>query len=176
MLFDGDLPWRRSHPETPLEVKPMATPSPQGNYVTLDGMQVWWTPDNPDEIHLTISDPDLNHPNTEPGMRIVFSANVRSANYHPANFNRCRQLLMKYGKPAPAEPAVEGNRRLDRRPGTGFHIEMALRQTEKRTSYNIYLVNGSNRFLCNNRPYEQGEAYAQGLRRALTPEVEIIES
>ena len=89
----------------------MATSNQQGDYVTLGGVNVWWTPEHPDEMHVTSDDPDLNHPNTEPGMRVVFSANPRSANYHPANFNRCRQMLIQHGKSAPPGPAVEGDRR-----------------------------------------------------------------
>lgn len=154
----------------------MATPSPQGDYVTLHDVTVWWNPSTPDEIHETSNDPDLHHPNTGPGMRTVYSSNLRSANYHPANFNRCRDVLLKYGKSAPPEAAVEGERRLDRRPGIGFHIEMVRRVTDKRTSYNIYLVNGSKRFLCNNRPVEYAKAYAEGLKAILTPGIPIIEA
>jgi hypothetical protein len=152
----------------------MATPSQQGDYVDLGGAHVWWTSDSPDEIQVTSDDPDLHHPSTGPGMRIVFSANPRSANYHPANFNRCRQVLLQYGKSAPPEPAVEGDRRLDRRPVAGFHIEMVKRETEKRSSYNVYLVNGSKRFLCNNRPVDQAHAYAEGLQAILTPGIQTI--
>ena len=93
----------------------MAEPSEQGDYVTLTGVKIWWTPGQPDEIHLTADDPDLSHPNTGPGMRVVFSTNKKSANYHPANFNRCRTILVKYGKSAPEQDAVEGERRLDKR-------------------------------------------------------------
>lgn len=93
----------------------MAIPSDQGDYVKLTSVQIWWVPAQPDEIHLTSDDPDLHHPKTGPGMRVVFSSNVKSANYHPANFNRCAAVLRKYGKSAPAEDAVEGPRRLDKR-------------------------------------------------------------
>jgi hypothetical protein len=50
-------------------------------------------------------------------MRVVFSANTNSANYHPANFNRCAAILRKYGNSAPEHDAMEGNRRLDKRAG-----------------------------------------------------------
>lgn len=93
----------------------MAQPSEQGDYVVLTGVNIWWVPGQPDEIHLTSDDPDLSHPKTGPGMRVVFSANKRSANYHPSNFNRCRAVLLKYGKSAPAADAEEGPRRLDKR-------------------------------------------------------------
>jgi hypothetical protein len=51
---------------------------------------------------------------------------------------------------------------------------MVKRVTEKRTSYNVYLVNGSERFLCNNRPVEQAKQYAEGLQRTLTPGIQVI--
>lgn len=93
----------------------MAQPSQDGNYVHLTDVNLWWVPGQPDEIHLTIDDPDLHHPKTGPGMRTVFSTNPKSANYHPANFNRCATVLRKYGKPAPLHDAPEGPRRLDKR-------------------------------------------------------------
>lgn len=93
----------------------MATPSEKGDYVHLTNVKVWWVPGQPDEIHLTPDDPDLHHPQTGPGMRVVFSTNPRSANYHPANFNRCAAILRQYEKPAPPEDAEEGPRRLDKR-------------------------------------------------------------
>ena len=97
----------------------MAIAHEKGDYVALeDGVHVWWTPNHPDEIHLTFDDPELTHPDTGPGMRVVFSRNVKSANYHPANFNRCAALLRKYGKSAPADDAIEGPRRLDKRSNT----------------------------------------------------------
>jgi len=95
----------------------MAEPSVKGDYVTLSGVNIWWTPGQPDEIHLTADDPDLTHVATGPGMRVVFSTNIKSANYHPANFNRTAAILRKYGKSAPPEDVPEGPRRLDRRPG-----------------------------------------------------------
>ena len=93
----------------------MAEPSDKGDFVTLTGVKIWWVPNQADQIHLTADDPDLTHPQTGPGMRVVFSANSKSANYHPANFNRCAAILRKYDKSAPSDDAVEGNRRLDKR-------------------------------------------------------------
>ena len=58
----------------------------------------------------------------------------------------------------------------------GLHIEMVERQTDKRRSYNIYLVNGSARFLCNNTSVDQAEAYAEGLQRTLTPGIQIVKA
>jgi hypothetical protein len=92
----------------------MAIPSPTGDFVTLLNAKIWWKQSS-NEIHLTINDDDLNHPNTDPGMRVVFSVNPKSANYHPANFNRCADVLRHHGKAAPAENVPEGNRRLDKR-------------------------------------------------------------
>jgi hypothetical protein len=94
----------------------MAEPSDKGDYVHMTGFTIWWVPGQPDDIHLTADDPDLTHPNTGPGMRVVFSRNLRSANFHPANFNRCAAILRKYGKSAPTEDADESiPRRLDKR-------------------------------------------------------------
>ena len=93
----------------------MAEPSEKGDFVNITGARVWWVPGQPDEIHFTVDDPDFTHPNTGPGMRVVFSSNPRSANYHPANFNRCAAVLRQYGKSAPDADAVEGPRRLDKR-------------------------------------------------------------
>jgi hypothetical protein len=93
----------------------MAEPSEQGDYVSLTKVKIWFTPNQPNEIHLTSDDPDLTHPNTDDGMRVVFSTNKKSANYHPANFNRCRAILKKYGKTFPEHAADEGDRRLDKR-------------------------------------------------------------
>lgn len=93
----------------------MAEPSEGGDYVKVTGATIWWKADTPDQIHLTFDDPDFTHPNTQPGMRVVFSSNPNSANYHPANFNRCRAVLSKYGKSAPPDEAEEKDRRLDKR-------------------------------------------------------------
>ena len=51
-----------------------------------------------------------------PGFWVSFDANPRSADYHPANFNRLR-LLRAAGKPAPDEAPL-GSGRLSDRPGT----------------------------------------------------------
>jgi hypothetical protein len=93
----------------------MAEPSEKGDFVTIGPANIWYAPKQPDEVHLTIDDPDLTHPSTGPGMRVVFSTNPNSANYHPANFNRCARILRKYDKSAPAADVVEGPRRLDKR-------------------------------------------------------------
>ncbi len=92
----------------------MAEPSDQGNYVVLTDAKLWWREDG-NRMHLIINDPDLQHPDTEPGMQIVFSDNPESADYNPANFNRCARVLRHHGKPAPDMDAVEGPRQLDRR-------------------------------------------------------------
>jgi len=94
----------------------MAHPSTDGDYVFVnDGTTtIWWRQDQPSEIHMTVNDPDFHHPNTGPGLHVVFSSVVDSANYHPANFNRCARVLKKHGKAHPPEVA-EGERRLDRR-------------------------------------------------------------
>lgn len=85
------------------------------NYVTLQQAKLWWK-EATNEIHLTINDEDLKHSGTAPGLRVVFSPNPKSANYHPGNFNRCADVLRKHGKGAPSENVEEGDRRLDKRP------------------------------------------------------------
>lgn len=92
----------------------MAVPSKDGDYVTVDGVTVWWQAKQPNEIHFTVNDNDFWHADTGPGLRVVFSSNPKSANYHPGNFNRCARVLKKYGKSAPDE-VPEGPRRLDKR-------------------------------------------------------------
>jgi len=93
----------------------MATPSKDGDYVSVDGVTVWWQEKDPAEIHFTLSDPDFTSEDTGPGLRVVFSSSPKSANYHPGNFNRCARVLRKYGKSAPANDVEEGQRRLDKR-------------------------------------------------------------
>jgi hypothetical protein len=76
---------------------------------------IWWSLNDPTEIYLTFSSPELTDENGEhPGLWITFSSNRRSANYHPANFNRCVRYLTGKGLPAPAI-VPESNRRLSAR-------------------------------------------------------------
>lgn len=51
------------------------------------------------------------------GARVVFNATVRSANYHPANYNRFGDALRTHGCTAPSAHVEEGPRRLDKRAG-----------------------------------------------------------
>ena len=88
---------------------------PSGDYLVLDGLNVWWNPKEPERIHLATNRPDIVDDNDEkPGLRIVFSSNSRSADYNPGNFNRIARWLRANGKPAP-EPVEPGPRRLDQR-------------------------------------------------------------
>jgi hypothetical protein len=85
-----------------------------GDYIRLTGVTCWMDPKT-GEIHLTFNDPDLHHENTGDGARVVFNHSVRSANYHPANYNRFGDALRKHGCTAPDAHVAEGARRLDKR-------------------------------------------------------------
>jgi hypothetical protein len=89
---------------------PVATAS-TGDYLA-EHPNIWWRADAPSEIHMTfVSGEMTDEAGGRPGLWITFSSNPRSANYHPANFNRCARWLAGKGKPAPAEVAV-GERKL----------------------------------------------------------------
>lgn len=83
--------------------------------------RVWWNPKEPDEIHLVTND-SVFHDDAggRPGMWVTFSSKLDSANYHPANFNRCARALKEHnepqGKPYPAE-VPEHDRRIKNRAG-----------------------------------------------------------
>lgn len=84
-----------------------------GDYVTVGGINVWWQASDPDRIHYVTNDATFTDTNGEhPGIRVVFSSNPRSADYSPANFNRCARALRTEGKSAPAEDVPERSRRL----------------------------------------------------------------
>jgi hypothetical protein len=79
-----------------------------GHQITL-----WWSPTQPERIHLILTDPRLvDSAGEKPGLRLVLSANPKSADYSPANFNRCSRLLRDAGMPAPDEDVVEHPRHL----------------------------------------------------------------
>ena len=81
--------------------------------------EVLWFPDQPDEIHLVTGDPTFTDANGErPGLWITFSRNPKSANWHPAYWNRCVRALRAAALDHPNE-IEEHNRRLDKR---GKHI------------------------------------------------------
>lgn len=68
---------------------------------------IWWDPDQPDRIRVATVDPQFVDENGErPGLQIVFSANPKSADFNPANFNRCARALQESAKvtglPAPS--------------------------------------------------------------------------
>jgi hypothetical protein len=94
----------------------MATSGSGGN-VRLDGSSVWFDPDNPTQINVSLNDLDLVHPVTgKEGLILVASSNPRSANFDPKTFNTLRDLLVRFGKNHPAETADETiQRRFDRR-------------------------------------------------------------
>lgn len=79
-----------------------------GHQITL-----WWAATQPDRIHLVLTDPRLvDSQGEKPGLRLVLSSNPRSADYSPANFNRCGRLLRSLGMPAPAADVEEQQRHL----------------------------------------------------------------
>lgn len=74
---------------------------------------LWWTEKEPDRIHLILTDDRLvDSAGEKPGLRLVLSSNPKSADYSPANFNRCARLLRGKGMPAPAEDVEENPRHL----------------------------------------------------------------
>ena len=82
----------------------------------IDGFSVWWHKDTPDRIRMATSDPAIRgEDGDKPGLQVVFSSNPRSADYHPANFNRLARWLAAQGEPAP-EPVPVADRQLGRRP------------------------------------------------------------
>ena len=77
--------------------------------------EVVWFPDHPDEIHLVTADGTFTDAEGErPGLWITFSRKPKSANWHPAYWNRCVRALKAAGEDAPEE-VEEHNRRLDKR-------------------------------------------------------------
>jgi hypothetical protein len=89
-----------------------------GGNVRLDGpVNVWFDARQPTEIHLTLNDGDLVHPESgKDGLHLAISARPTSANFDPKTFNTLRALLARFDKPHPAEVADETvPRRLDRR-------------------------------------------------------------
>jgi hypothetical protein len=82
----------------------------------LDGFYVWFHEDTPDRIRLATNNPDIVGDDGEkPGLQIVFSSNPRSADYHPANFNRMARWLELHHEPHPDAIPI-APRQLDRRP------------------------------------------------------------
>lgn len=88
--------------------------SPTG-FVTEDGFHIWWTANQPHEIHMVSSDPIFNSADGKhPGLWTTYSSKPKSANFHPQNFNRLARALKDKGLPAPAE-VPEHDRRLNMR-------------------------------------------------------------
>lgn len=77
--------------------------------------EFWWSPDQPNEIHQVTSLTAFHDDNGErPGLWTTYSCNPKSANYNPANFNRCARAFIEDGQAAPALVEEHG-RRLNRR-------------------------------------------------------------
>ena len=68
---------------------------------------VSWSSKAPRRVLLATSDPRFTDENGEkPGLRTVFSANPKSADYDPAQFNRIARALRQAGLDAPDEVPV----------------------------------------------------------------------
>jgi hypothetical protein len=77
----------------------------------------YWDPDEPERIHLWIKNSRFTDANGEHiGIWNVYSANPKSADYSPSNFNRVARALRVEGRPAPEHDAPEHDRRLRSRP------------------------------------------------------------
>jgi hypothetical protein len=85
-------------------------------YITIDGFKAWWE-ERDNTIHMGTSDPRFTSEDeaSGPGLRLKFSANPRSADYHPRYYNRIARALRAAGKRAPEHDAPEHDRRLDQR-------------------------------------------------------------
>ena len=95
----------------------MAVPG-TGSNVRLEGpVNVWFDQNQPTEIHLTLNDADLVHPDSgKDGLHLALSSRPTSANFDPKTFNTLRDLLARFGKPHPSDAANESiPRRLDSR-------------------------------------------------------------
>ncbi len=95
----------------------MAEAGAGGNVRLTGQVHVWFDVNQPSEIHLTLNDPDLVHPETgKDGLHLIVSANPRSANFDAKSFNTARALLHRFDKLYPDTVADESiPRRLDRR-------------------------------------------------------------
>lgn len=91
------------------------TNTPNGDYLIVENVTVWWRPDDPNRVHYTTNDPRFTDATDQrPGIRIVFSSDPMSADYSPNNFNRAARALRRAGKPAPAEVPEPSRRLRDR--------------------------------------------------------------
>ena len=76
---------------------------------------LWWREDEPDRIILNTGDSRFSEEDgTRRGLWITFSANRRSADYDPKNYNRCVRFLRSEGIAAPPEVPVRSRRLRDR--------------------------------------------------------------
>ena len=63
---------------------------------------VWFDPDSPAEVFVSLSEPELVHPVPgEDGILITVSANPRSADFDPKTFNTLRRMLARVDQPTP---------------------------------------------------------------------------
>lgn len=77
---------------------------------------VTWNSKAPRRMLLATSDPRFTDEKGEkPGLRTIFSANPKSADYDPAQFNRIARALRKAGLDAPDEVTVRPRQMKQRR-------------------------------------------------------------
>lgn len=72
-----------------------------------EAVTIWWGPEDPTSLYLSIHNPHITDElGKRPGLMFRMSSNPRSADYRPADFNRCVRTLKKMGKEAPNEVPV----------------------------------------------------------------------
>ena len=77
---------------------------------------VTWNPKAPRRMLLATGDPRFTDENGgKPGLRTIFSANPKSADYDPAQFNRIARAMRSAGLDAPDEVPVRPRRNKQRR-------------------------------------------------------------
>jgi hypothetical protein len=99
----------------------MSTPAePESSYLQITlKMNLQWDPASPERVRLWSANAQelaaigmTDEHGDRPGLQLVFSSNVRSADYHPDNLNRIFRVLRHAGRPAPAQDVPTRSRRL----------------------------------------------------------------
>lgn len=73
--------------------------------------RVYWHSTDQSKIFLATDSDEFSGDDAGPGLKIAFSSNGDSRDFHPRYFNRCRRVLIANGKEAPPE-APETSRRI----------------------------------------------------------------
>lgn len=97
----------------------MPKSSPYYQYDGSDGFiakcRVVWLPNDPTRIRFMVSADEFTDENGEKaGMQLVFSTNVKSADYNPGYFNRAARWLAMHDLPHPDEVPMKSRRLADR--------------------------------------------------------------